>query len=167
MYSYYSHQAIMPHFTGHARQRCGGFGSLVLGVGRVALPFAKKILLPAVQSIGKELFVQSLPEVLEGTTKKKSFKRAAKAALKKTVKKQIGGVGVEKTETFDENAKYREVGQISSLKLKMLPNVLPVEASHGSLDLFEGPPVLITFDTSFEQKVGPLYSPNGPNFSSK
>ena len=160
MDSYYSRQAIMPHFTGHARQRGSGFGSLALGVGRVALPFAKKVLLPALQSIGKELFVQSLPEIMEVATKKKSFKRAAKAALKKTVKKQIGGVGVEKTETFDENASYREVGQISSLKLKMLPNVLPVEASHSSLDLSERPPVLITFDTSFEQKVGPLYSPN-------
>ena len=30
------------------------------------------------------------------------------------------------------------------------------------MDLFESPPVLITFDTSFEQKVGPLYFPNGP-----
>ena len=30
------------------------------------------------------------------------------------------------------------------------------------MDLFERPPVLITFDTSFEQKIGPLYSPNGP-----
>ena len=44
----------------------------------------------------------------------------------------------------------------------MLRNVLPVEASHSSLDLFERPPVLIKLDTSFEQKVGPLYSPNGP-----
>ena len=44
----------------------------------------------------------------------------------------------------------------------MLPNVLPVEASHSSLDLFGRPPVLITFDTSFEQKVGPLYFHNAP-----
>ena len=82
----------MPHFTGHGRQRGSGFGSLALGVGCVAVPFAKKVL-PAVQSIGKELFVQSLPEVMEVDTRKKSFKRAAKAALKKTVKKQIGGGG--------------------------------------------------------------------------
>lgn len=44
----------------------------------------------------------------------------------------------------------------------MLPNVLPVEASHTSLDIFERSPVLITFDSSFEQKVGPTYSPDGP-----
>ena len=44
----------------------------------------------------------------------------------------------------------------------MLPNNLPVEANHSSLDLFEKPPLLVTFDTSFEQKIGPLYAPNGP-----
>ena len=44
----------------------------------------------------------------------------------------------------------------------MLPNVLPVEASHSSLDIFERAPLLITFDSSFEQRIGPLYAPNGP-----
>ena len=44
----------------------------------------------------------------------------------------------------------------------MLPNNLPFEASHSSLDLFERSPLLINFEASFEQKVGPLYAPNGP-----
>ena len=91
MQNYYSRQATLPHFSGHARQRGSGIGSLALGVGRVALPFAKKVLLPAVKSIGKDLLVQSLPELMEVASKKKSFKRAAKSALKKTVKKQVGG----------------------------------------------------------------------------
>ena len=40
-------------------------------------------------------------------------------------------------------------------------NVIPSEATHSSLDLFEKPPLLLTFDQSFEQKTGPLYSPSG------
>ena len=44
----------------------------------------------------------------------------------------------------------------------MLPNVLPVEASHSSLEIFERPPVLNTFNTSFEQRIGSVYAPNGP-----
>ena len=91
MQNYYSRKATLPHFSGHARQRGSGIGSLALAVGQVALPFAKKVLLPAVKSIGKDLFVQSLPELMEVASKKKSFKRAAKSALKKTVKKQVGG----------------------------------------------------------------------------
>ena len=38
---------------------------------------------------------------------------------------------------------------------------LPFEATHSSLDLFEKPPLLVTFDQSFEQKTGPIYSPAG------
>ena len=56
----------------------------------------------------------------------------------------------------------REVGPTSFQKSKMLPNILPLEASHSSLDIFEQSPVLSTFDSSFEQKIGPIYSPNGP-----
>ena len=44
----------------------------------------------------------------------------------------------------------------------MIGNMLPSEATHSSLDLFEKPALLVIFDGSFCQKVGPVYSPNGP-----
>ena len=40
--------------------------------------------------------------------------------------------------------------------------MLPTEATDSSLDLFEKPALLVTFDGSFCQKVGSVYSPNGP-----
>ena len=61
----YAHQAQLPHFSGPARQRGSGFGSLAAGFGRVALPFAKKFLPPAVKSIGEEILSQSIPELLD------------------------------------------------------------------------------------------------------
>ena len=75
METYYTRQATMPHFSVQTRQRGSGIGSLALGVGRVALPFAKKVLLPAVKSIGKEVFVQSLPELMEVATIKNPLKK--------------------------------------------------------------------------------------------
>ena len=39
---------------------------------------------------------------------------------------------------------------------------LPNEATHNSLDLFEKKTFLITFENAFDQKIGPVYSPNGP-----
>ena len=39
--------------------------------------------------------------------------------------------------------------------------VIPSEATHSSLDLFGKPTLLVTFDQSFEQKTGPLFSPSG------
>ena len=44
----------------------------------------------------------------------------------------------------------------------MIANLLPNEATHSSLDLFEKQPLLTTFENAFDQKIGPVYSPNGP-----
>ena len=44
----------------------------------------------------------------------------------------------------------------------MIANLLPSEATHSSLDLFEKPSLLVTSDRSFCQKLGPVHSPNGP-----
>ena len=44
----------------------------------------------------------------------------------------------------------------------MIANLLPNEATHSSLDLFEKPALLVTFDGSFCQKLGLVYSPDGP-----
>ena len=42
----------------------------------------------------------------------------------------------------------------------MIANLLPNEATHSSLDLFEKPALLVTFDGSFCQKLGLVYSPD-------
>ena len=42
----------------------------------------------------------------------------------------------------------------------MINTILPVEATHSSLDIFEKPPLLITFDSSFDQKIGSSYATN-------
>ena len=44
----------------------------------------------------------------------------------------------------------------------MIGNMLPAEATHISLDLFEKPALLVTFDGSFCQKLGLVYSHYGP-----
>ena len=40
--------------------------------------------------------------------------------------------------------------------------MLPTWTTHSSLDLFEKPALLVTFDGSLCQKVVPVYSLNGP-----
>ena len=44
----------------------------------------------------------------------------------------------------------------------MITNILPAEATHTTLDLFEEPPQHNIFDNAFTQKVAPSYSPDGP-----
>ena len=72
--------------------------------------------------------------------------------------------GEEANDSFDVKSLHGEVGQIFSLESRMLinSNALPIETSHTSLDIFERPQLLVNFDGSFEQKIGPLYAPNGP-----
>ena len=91
MEQYYAQQAQLPHFSGPARQRGSGFWSLAAGVGRVALPFAKTFLLPAVKSLGKKLLSRSIPELLDVASKKKTPKQAVRSVVRKTVKKHLGG----------------------------------------------------------------------------
>ena len=92
MDSYYANQATsLPHFSGHYRQRGSGFGALAAGIGIVALPLVRRFILPTAKRIGKELLKQSVPEILDVVSNKKSPKQAAKNTISKTVKKQTGG----------------------------------------------------------------------------
>ena len=91
MEAYYQQQSISPYFSGHCRQRGSGFGALAAGIGRAALPIARKVLWPAAKRIGRELIAQAAPEIVEIVSKKKTPKEAIKSTLKKTEKKQIGG----------------------------------------------------------------------------
>ena len=90
MDAYYHNQATMPHFSGHYRQRGSGFGALDMVIGRVALPLARKFIVPAAKRIGKELLVQAAPKLLDIATRKKTPRQALKNTLKITIKKQVG-----------------------------------------------------------------------------
>ena len=92
MDSYYANQATsLPHFSGHYRQRGSAFGALAAGIGRVALPLARRFILPTAKRIGKEFLKQSVPELLHVVSSKRSPKQALKNTISNTVKKQTGG----------------------------------------------------------------------------
>ena len=92
MDSYYTNQAsALPYFSGHYRQRGSTFGALASGIRRIALPIARKFILPAAKRVGKELLLQSVPELMDLVSKKKSPKQALKNTISNTVKKQTGG----------------------------------------------------------------------------
>ena len=87
----YAKQASLPHFSGHYRQRGSGFGALAAGIGRVAIPFARRFILPAAKKVGRELFMSAAPEQIDVAMKKKSPKQALKNTVSKTARKQLGG----------------------------------------------------------------------------
>ena len=93
MDAYYRQQSQLPHFGGYSRQRGSGIGALVAGVGRIALPFIRKVVLPIAKQFGREFLSQGVPQVLDVVAKRKTPKQALKSTLSNTVRKQIGGGG--------------------------------------------------------------------------
>ena len=87
MEAYYA----QPYFSGHYRRRGSGFGAHAAGIGRAALPNARKFVLPAVKRIGKELLLQAASELIEVASKRKTSKQALKSNVTKNVRKQVGG----------------------------------------------------------------------------
>ena len=159
MDSYYANQATsLPHFSGHYRQRGSGFGALAAVIPRVALPLARRFILPTAKRIGKQLLKQNVPETMDVVGSKKSLKQALKSTISKTVKKQTGGSrkrtlqqrrqrSRSKTYSKKSTAVTKRENSIStrrplkrsrsafSQKLTMITNLLPTEATHGSVDL--------------------------------
>ena len=83
--------ADLPIFRGHARQRGRGFGALAQILGRTAIPFIKKYIVPAAKRIGADLFEIAAPEIGEVVSGRKKLKTFAKDVGTKTVRKQLGG----------------------------------------------------------------------------
>ena len=101
MESYYTNQAsALLYFSGHYRQRGSGFGALASGIGRIALPLARKFIIPAAKRVGKELLLQSVPELMDVVNKKISKTSAAKHDIKysqKANRRLIGTANETKT----------------------------------------------------------------------
>ena len=91
MKQYYAKQASLPHFSGHYRQRGSRFGALAAGIGRAAVLFARRVILPAAQKLGRELLMIAAPELMDVAMKKKSPKQALKNTVTKSARKQLGG----------------------------------------------------------------------------
>ena len=85
-----SRQIEIPYYRGVDRQRGRGFGALAQVIGRTAIPFLRKYVVPAEKRVGADLLEFAAPEIGEVISGRKSFKSAAKKVRKETLKKQLG-----------------------------------------------------------------------------
>ena len=70
--------ADFPVFRGHARQRGRGFGALAQTLGRTAIPFIEKYIVPAAKRIGADLFEIAAPEIGEVVSGRKKTQNICK-----------------------------------------------------------------------------------------
>ena len=85
-----SRQVEIPYYRGVGRQRGRGFGALAQVIGRTAIPFLRKYIVPAAKRVGADLLEFAAPEIGEVISGRKSFKTAAKSVGKQTLRKQLG-----------------------------------------------------------------------------
>ena len=85
-----SRQVEIPYYRGVGRQRGRGFGALEQVIGRTAIPFLRKYIVPAAKRVGADLLEFAVPEIAEVVSGRKNFKTAAKSVGKQTLRKQLG-----------------------------------------------------------------------------
>ena len=85
-----SRQVEFPYYRAVGRQRGRGFGALAQVIGRTAIPYLRKYIVPAAKRVGADLLEFAGPEIGEVISGRKSFKSAAKSVGKQTLKKQLG-----------------------------------------------------------------------------
>ena len=85
-----SREVEIPYYRGVGRQRGRGFGAFAQVIGRTAIPFLRKYIVPAAKRVGADLLEFAVPEIAEVVSGRKNFKTAAKSVGRQTLKKQLG-----------------------------------------------------------------------------
>ena len=92
-----SREVENPFYRGVGRQRGRGLGALAQVIGRTAIPFLRKYVVPAAKRVGADLLKFAVPENAEIVSGRMNFKTAAKSVGRQTLRKQLGGGRKRKT----------------------------------------------------------------------
>ena len=85
-----SGEVEIPYYRGVGRQRGRGFGALAQVVGRNAIPFLRKYIVPAAKRVGADLLEFAVPEIAEVVSGRMNIKTAARSGGRQTLRKQLG-----------------------------------------------------------------------------
>ena len=80
-----SRQVETPYYRGVGRQHGREFGSLAQVIGRTAIPFLRKYIVPAAKCVGADLLEFAVPEIAEVVSGRKNIKTAAKSVGRQTL----------------------------------------------------------------------------------
>ena len=132
-----SRQVEIPYYRAVGRQRGRGFGALAQVIGRTAVPFLRKYVVPAAKRIGADMLEFAVPEIAEVVSGRKNFKTAAKSVGKKTLRKQLG-------EGEGQGSRRRKgtegVRQASRKQRRIIPTKSTKQSSRSRRDIFTNIP---------------------------
>ena len=84
-----SRQVEIPFYRGVGRQRGRGFVALAQLIGRTAIPFLRKHIVPAAKRVGADLLEVAVPEIAEVVSGRKNFTTAAQSVGRQPLRKQL------------------------------------------------------------------------------
>ena len=123
-----SGQVEVPKYRAVGRQRERGFGALAQVIGRTALPFLRKYVVPAAKRVGADLLEFAVPEIAEVVSGRKIFKSVGK----RTLKKQLGeGEGSRRR----KGPCVRETGR-KMIASRIIPTKSTKQSSRSPRDIF-------------------------------
>ena len=85
-----SREVEIPYYRGVVRQRGRGFGAIAQVIGRTAIPFLRKYIVPAAKREGADLLEFAVPGIAEVVSGRKNIKKAAKSVRRQTLGRQLG-----------------------------------------------------------------------------
>ena len=116
-----SRQVEIPYYRGVGRQRGRGFGALAHVIGRTAIPFSRKYIVPAAKRVGADLLEFVVPEIAEVVSGRKSFKTAAKSVRRQTLRQKLGTGSWKKSASTVIPTKFAK--QIGRLQRDIFTNI--------------------------------------------
>ena len=124
-----SRQVEIPYYRAVGRQRGRGFGALAQVIGRTAIPFLRKYVVPAAKRIGADMLEFAVPEIAEVVSGRKNFKTAAKSVGRQTLRKQLGEGEGSRRRTANRQIRGRK-------HRKIIPTKSTKQSSRSRRDIF-------------------------------
>ena len=131
-----SRKREIPYYRAFGRQRGRGFGALAQVIGRTAIPFLRKRIVPAAKRVAADLLEFAAPEFGEVISGRKSFKSAAKSVGKQTLKKQLGQGSRRREPQADGRKGAEGVRQGGSKQRRIIPIKSTKQPSRSRRDIF-------------------------------
>ena len=128
-----SRQVEIPYYRAVGRQRGRGFGALAQVIGRTAIPFLRKYVVPAAKRIGADMLEFAVPEIAEVVSGRKNFKTAAKSVGRQTLRKQLGEGEGSRRRTANRQIRGRK-------HRKIIPAKSTKQSSRSRRDIFTNIP---------------------------
>ena len=109
-----SREVEIPFYRGVGRQRGRGFGALAQVIGRTAIPFLRKYIVPAAKRVVADLLEFAVPEIAEVVSGVERISRQLQRVWEDRLWENswvvVGGKGL-RAESFQQNLQNKSVGR--------------------------------------------------------